>query len=126
VERYRGIMEQEGTPLTPEQTAQIQRLFDAQNQALRQFAEQTVQKEMDQATTLEPPPAPPAQNQNQNQNQNRPNPNNVAQNPVAQQIVAKAMPLVSRQRALLDRSLTDTIMKVLTPPQVASYKLNSL
>jgi len=26
----------------------------------------------------------------------------------------------------LDRSLTDTIMKVLTPPQVASYKLNSL
>jgi hypothetical protein len=125
VERYRAIMEQEKTPLTPEQITQIQSLFNVQNQAVRQFAEQMVQQEMDKATTLEPPP--PAGNQTGNQqNQNRPNPNNVAQNPVAQQIVAKVMPEVSKRHAILERSLTETIMKLLTPPQVASYKLNSL
>ncbi|HET9220334.1 MAG TPA: hypothetical protein VFR18_25365 [Terriglobia bacterium] len=120
-ERYRGIMEQEGTPLTPEQVTQIQSLFNVQNRAVREFAEQMVQQEMDKAATLEPPPPPANQ-----QNQNRPNPNNVAQNPVAQQIVAKVMPEVSRRHAILERSLNDTIMKVLTPAQVASYKLNSL
>ena len=38
-ERYRGIMEEEGTPLTPEQVTQIQSLFNVQNRAVREFAE---------------------------------------------------------------------------------------
>jgi hypothetical protein len=127
VERYRGIMEEEGTPLTPEQITQLQQLFNASNQAVRQFADGLVEKEMAAAPTLEPPPLPPGQNnQNQNQNQQNRNPNNVNQNPVAQQIVAKLMPEVSKRHAAQDRALTETIMKVLTPPQVASYKLSTM
>jgi hypothetical protein len=124
VERYRGIMEEEGTPLTPEQISEIQRLFNATNQAVRQFADNLVGQEMAAAPSLQPPPQT-NQNQNQNQYQN-PNPNNVNQNPVAQQIVAKVMPEVSKRHAAQDRALTDTVMKLLTPPQVASYKLNTL
>jgi hypothetical protein len=130
VERYRGIMEEEGTPLTPEQTTQIQSLMNATNQAVRQFADNLVGQEMAAVPSLEPPPLP-TQNQNQNQNQNQyqnqnRNPNNVAQNPVAQQIVAKVMPDVSRRHAAQDRALTETIMRVLTPQQVASYKLSTM
>jgi hypothetical protein len=130
VERYRGIMEEEGTPLTPEQTTQIQSLMNATNQAVRQFADNLVGQEMAAVPSLEPPP-PTTTNQNQNQNQNQyqnqnRNPNNVAQNPVAQQIVAKVMPEVSRRHAAQDRALTETIMRVLTPQQVASYKLSTM
>ena len=120
-DRYRAILEQEGTPLTPEQLTQVRNLINAQNQAVRQFAEQKVQEEMSKQTSLEPP-APP----NQDQNQQRPNPNNINQNPVAQKIVSTVMPLVSRQHALLEKATSDTILKLLTPSQVASYKINSL
>jgi len=120
-DRYRAILEQEGTPLTPEQLTEIRNRFNALNVAVRQFAEQKVQEEMGKLATLEPPPQP-----NQNQNQQRPNPNNVNQNPVAQKIVSTVMPLVSRQHAILEKTTNDTILKVLTPPQVASYKINTL
>ena len=119
-ELWRGIMEEEGTPLAPEQLTQIQQLFNAQNQLARQYADQLVQAEMTKAPTLEPPPLPANQQQ-----QNR-NPNNVAQNPVAQQIIQKVMPEVSKRHAILEKSLEDTILKTLTPPQVASFKLNKL
>lgn len=122
-ERYRGILEEEGTPLTPEQFAQIQALFNGQNQAIRQFAEQMVDKEL---ASLPPQAEPaPQANSQQNPQQNR-NQNNVNQNPIAQQIVAKLLPQVSVQRARLEKVTQDTIMKLLTPAQVASYKLNSL
>jgi hypothetical protein len=119
-ERYRAILEQEGTPLTAEQLNQIRNLINAQNQATRQFAEKQVTDEMAKQPTMEPPAQP-----NPNPNQQR-NPNNVNQNPIAQQIVSTLMPLVSRQHALLERTTADTILKLLTPPQVASYKINSL
>jgi hypothetical protein len=119
-DRYRAILEQENTPLTPEQFTQIRNLFNAQNQAVRVFADQKVQEEMAKQTSLDPPPAPP------NPNGSRPNPNNVNSNPVAQRIVSTVMPLVSRQHAILEKATGDTIMKLLTPPQVASYKINSL
>ena len=120
-DRYRAILEQEGTPLTPEQFNEIRNRFNALNLATRQFAEQKVQEEMGKQATLEPPPQP-----NQNQNQQRPNPNNINQNPIAQQIVSTVMPLVSRQHAILEKTTNETILKVLTPPQVASYKINTL
>jgi hypothetical protein len=120
-DRYRAILEQEGTPLTPEQLTQVRNLFNAQNQAVRVFAEQKVQEEMAKQTSLEPPAQP-----NQNSSQQRPNPNNVNQNPVAQQIVSTVMPLVSRQHAILEKATGDTILKLLTPQQVASYKIKSL
>jgi len=50
----------------------------------------------------------------------------VNQNPVAQQIVAKVMPEVSKRHSIQDRVLTENVMKVLTPPQVASYKLSTM
>ena len=125
-ERYRAILEEEGTPLTPEQLAQIQSLFNSQNQAIRQAAELLVQKELDAAPPQLPQPAPAQNQQNNQQQQNRGNQNNVNQNPLAQQIVAKVMPQVSIQRARLEKVTQDTILKTLTPPQVASYKLNSL
>jgi hypothetical protein len=120
-ERYRGILEEEGTPLTPEQTAQIQALFNSQNQAIRQATEKLVDQELANA-----PPQPEPAPQPQNQQGNQPNRNNVNQNPLAQQIVAKLLPQVSVQKARLEKVTQDTIMKLLTPPQVASYKLNSL
>jgi hypothetical protein len=123
-ERYRAIMEEEGTPLAPEQFTQIQALFNAQNQAVRQFAEQQVQQEMASnppPTTL--PTPPPQQNQGRGNNQNV---NSVGQNPYAQSVVAKVMPVVSKQRVGIERITQEQIMKLLTPPQVASYKLNSL
>jgi hypothetical protein len=127
VERYRGIMEEEGTPLTPEQTTQIQSLMNASNQAVRQYADNLVGQEMAAVPSLEPPPTATPTNQNQNnQNYQNRNPNNVAQNPVAQQIVAKVMPEVSKRHAGQDRALTETIMRVLTPQQVASYKLSTM
>ena len=120
-------MEEEGTPLTEQQISDIQRLINATNQAVRSFADTEVGKEMAAVPSLEPPPPPASQNQNnQTQNQNRPNPNNVPQNPIAQQIVAKVMPEVSKRHALQDRLLTETILKTLTPPQVASYKLSTM
>jgi hypothetical protein len=119
-DRYRAILEQENTPLTPEQFTQIRNLFNAQNQAVRVFADQKVQEEMAKQASLDPPPQPP------NPNGSRPNPNNVNSNPVAQRIVSTVMPLVSRQHAILEKATGDTIMKLLTPPQVASYKINSL
>jgi hypothetical protein len=122
-ERYRAIMEEEGTPLTPEQTTQIQQLVNAQNQAIRQFAQQQVQQEM---TTNPPPETMPAPDPNQQQGRGRGNANSVGQNPYAQQVVAKLMPIVSRQRVLIEKTTTDQIMKLFTPSQVASYKLNSL
>jgi hypothetical protein len=120
-ERYRAILEQEGTPLTPEQLAQIQALFNGQNQAVRQYTEQLVQQELANA----PPQPDPVPQPNQQQPQNR-NQNNVNQNPLAQQIVAKLLPQVSVRRATLEKVTQETIMKLLTPPQVASYKINSL
>jgi len=130
VERYRGIMEEEGTPLAPEQMQQIQQLINATNGAVRSYADNLVGQEMAAVPSLEPPPTTTTQNQNQNNqnqnNQNRPNPNNVNQNPVAQQIVAKVMPEVSKRHAIQDRVLTENVMKVLTPPQVASYKLSTM
>jgi hypothetical protein len=119
-ERYRAIMDEAKTPLTPEQLTQIQNLINAQNQAVRQYADKLVGDEIAKTPSLDPPPQPP------NQNGQRPNPNNVNANPVAQQMVAKLMPQVSKQHALLEKTTGDTILKLLTPPQVASYKLSNL
>ena len=118
-ERFRGIMEEEGTPLKPEQFSQIQALFNSQNQAIRQAAEQLVDQEL--ARTPPQPEPTAAQNEQRGRNQN-----SVNQNPVAQQIVAKVLPQVSVQRARLEKVTLDTILKLLTPAQIASYKINSL
>jgi hypothetical protein len=122
-ERIRGILGEEGTPLTPEQQTQVQALFDSQSQAIRQYAEQLVTEEISKlsADDLKPPAPDPKSQQNRNVN-----PNNVNQNPRAQQIVSKLLPMVSVRRAALERATIDTVMKVLTPAQVASYKLNTL
>jgi hypothetical protein len=120
-ERYRGIMLEEGTPLTPEQLTQIQQLINASNQLARNYAEQLVQTEMTAVGSFDLPPNTPAL-----PNGNRPNPNNVPQNPAAQKVVAKVMPEVSKRHAILEKGLEDTILKTLTPPQVASYKLNKM
>lgn len=125
VERYRAIMEEEGTPLTAEQRTQIQALFNSQNQGVRQYAEELAQKEIASKPLEQFLPPPPQQNQQQNPNY-RPNPNNVDQNPRLQEIVADLLPEVSKRRAVLEKVTQDTIMKLLTPSQVASYKLNSL
>jgi len=119
-ERYRGIMLEQGTPLTAEQFTTIQGLHNANNQLARQYADQLVQAEMAKVPTLEPPPQPA------NEYGNRPNPNNVNANPAAQQIISKVMPEVSKRHAVLDKNLEDTILKTLTPPQVASYKLSKM
>jgi hypothetical protein len=118
-ERFRGILEEEGTPLTTEQFSQIQALFNSQNQAIRQVAQQLVDQEL--ARTPPQPESAAAQDGERGRNQN-----SVNQNPVAQQIVAKVLPQVSVQRARLEKVTLDTILKLLTPAQIASYKINSL
>jgi hypothetical protein len=126
LDRVRAILEEEGTPMTPEQATTVQALFNSQNQAIRNFAQQLVQTEVE---ALPPSAFQPVPQQNQNQNQgrnNNNNQNNVNQNPAAQQIVSKVLPQVSVRKALLEKATIDSIMKVLTPAQVASYKLNSL
>lgn len=128
LDRIRAILEEEGTPLTPEQTTQVQALFNSQNQGIRNFAQQLVQTEVEALPPSAFQPLPQQQqNQNQNQQRNNNNQNNVNQNPAAQQIVSKVLPQVSVRKALLEKATIDSIMmKVLTPAQVASYKLNSL
>ena len=120
-ERWRGIMLEEGTPLTPEQSTQISQLINANTQLTRNYAEQLVQAEMTAVGSFDLPPNTPNL-----PNGNRPNPNNVPQNPAAQKVVAKIMPEVSKRHAALDRGLEETILKTLTPSQVASYKLNKM
>ena len=121
-DRIRAIMEEEDTPLTAEQLTQVTSLYNAQNQSLRQFATQLAQD----AFAVLPPAAPTARGTQNSQPQGNFNPNNVNNNPQAQQIVAQVLPKVSVQRALLDKVTIDTVMKLLTPPQVASYKLNAM
>jgi hypothetical protein len=120
-ERWRGIMLEEGTPLTPEQSTTITQLINANNQLTRNYADQLVDAEMKAVGSFDLPPNTPNL-----PNGNRPNPNNVPQNPAAQKVVAKIMPEVSKRHAALDRGLEETILKTLTPPQVASYKLNKM
>ena len=55
-DRMRAILEEEGTPLTPEQFTQLQAIFNAQNQALRQYTTNLVQE-----AVAKLPPAPPTQ-----------------------------------------------------------------
>ena len=139
VERLRGIMEQEGTPLTQDQITQIQSLFNASNQSVRTYAQGLVQQEVQAlspgALQLAAQQGAAQQNQqnqqNQNQNFNRGNNNNnnvnnVNQNQVAQQIIGKLLPEVSKRHAVLDKTTMDAIQaRVFTPAQVASYKLSS-
>jgi hypothetical protein len=120
-ERWRGIMLEEGTPLTPEQTTQITQLINANNQLTRHYADQLVDAEIKAVGSFDLPPNTPNM-----PNGSFPNPNNVAQNPAAQKVVAKLMPEVSKRHAVLDRGLEETILKILTPAQVASYKLNKM
>jgi len=121
-DRIRAIMEEEDTPLTAAQLTQVTSLYNAQNQSLRQFAAQLAQ---DGLAAL-PPAATPARGTQNSQPQGNFNPNNVNNNPQAQQVVAQVLPKVSVQRALLDKATIETVMKLLTPPQVASYKLNTM
>jgi hypothetical protein len=121
-DRIRAIMEEEDTPLTAAQLTQVTSLYNAQNQSLRQFATQLAQD----AFAALPPAATTARGTQNSQPQVNFNPNNVNNNPQAQQVVAQVLPKVSVQRALLDKATIDTVMKLLTPPQVASYKLNAM
>ena len=143
VDKYRGILEEEGTPLTPEQATQIQQILNTTNQAVRTYAQGLVTTEIN---ALEPGALQAAaeqiiqqqqqqQQQQQNQNQdprNRGNANNnavnnVNQNGVAQQIVGKVMPQVSIRKSQQDKVAVDTILtRVLTPAQQASYKVSQL
>jgi len=141
VDKYRGILEQEGTPLTAEQITQIQQILNASNQAVRTYAQGLVTTEIN---ALEPGALQAAaqqiiqqeqQQQQQNQNQdprNRGNNNNnvvnnVNRNGVAQQIVSKVISQVSVRHAQQDKVATDTIMsRVLTPAQQASYKVSQM
>jgi hypothetical protein len=122
-ERIRSIMEEEGTPLTEQQITQIQALFNESNQTLRTWAQQLVLKQME----TEPPPL---QAQNQNQNQNRGNNNQGQQgqpNPLQQYqqtMRDKLMPRVAQERSRIENAMMNSVMKVLTPSQVASYKIN--
>jgi hypothetical protein len=137
VDKYRGILEEEGTPLTPEQVTQIQQLLNAASQATRTFAQGLVTTEIN---ALEPGALQAAaqqiiqqqqqqqqQQQNPQQNRNNTNVNNVGQNGVAQQIVSKVIGQVSTQHSRLDKIANDQVMtRVLTPAQQASYKVHSL
>jgi hypothetical protein len=141
VDQYRAVLEQEGTPLSAEQLTQIQTMLNTQNQAIRDEASRLVTTEIQ---ALEPGAmqavineylAQQAQQQQQQQNpqqNNRNNNNNSAvnsvnQNRVAQQIIQKTLPLVSRQKALLEAATKQQIqLRVFTPQQVASYKLSSM
>ena len=114
-------MLEEGTPLTPEQSTTITQLINANNQLTRNYADSLVDAEMKAVGSFDLPPTTPSL-----PNGSRPNPNNVPQNPAAQKVVAKIMPEVSKRHAALDRGLEETILKTLTPPQVASYKLNKM
>ncbi len=120
-EEVRGILAEEDTPLTPEQLTKIQQLFDAASQGIQRFTEDIVTKEISKLSPedLKPPAADSDATPTGN-------PNNVNQNPRAQQIVGELLPQVSRQNALLQKATKDSVMKVLTPAQVASYKLSSL
>jgi hypothetical protein len=137
VDKYRGILEQEGTPATPEQLTQIQQILNTTNQAVRNFAQGLVTTEIQ---ALEPGALQAAaqqiiqqqaqqqqQQQNPQQNRNNTNVNNVAQNGVAQQIVSKVISQVSVQRARLDQIAFEQILtRVLTPAQQASYKVANI
>jgi hypothetical protein len=135
VDKYRGVLEEEGTPLTPEQITQIQQILNASNQATRTFAQGLVTTEINALPegALQAAAQQILQQQNQQQHQNpqqnrgNPNVNNVNQNGVAQQIVSKVISQVSVQHARQDKVATDTIMsRVLTPAQQASYKVNTM
>ena len=116
-ERIRGILEEEGTPLTPEQIPQIQALFNDSNQGLRTWANQVVQQQMEK----QPPPEQQPNQQNRNQNfQQQPNP----LDQYRQQMVATMLPAVAKQRAQIESAMMTSVMRVLTPSQVASYKIN--
>jgi hypothetical protein len=125
VERIRGILEEEGTPLTPAQIPPIQALFNDSNQTLRQLAQQIVLASMEKQ-----PPPPQAFQQNQNQNQNRGNNfnNNQSQpNPLQQyqqQMRDSLLPRIQQERQRIENAMMNSVMKLLTPAQVASYKIN--
>jgi hypothetical protein len=120
-ERIRGILEEEGTPATAEQLTQIQNLYNTSNQSLRTWAQEYVLKAME--TT--PPPQQQQQQQQQQNNQNRGNNNN---NQAFQQYIAQMaqslLPQVSKQRAQIEQATVNSVMRILTPAQVASYKIN--
>ena len=120
--RIRAILEEEGTPLTADQFTKVQSLFTAEVQAIRDYAQQLVDQELQGVPPEALQPIPQAQGRG------GPNggPNNVNQNPRAQQIVAKLLPMVSIRRAQTEKVTLDTVMKLLTPAQVASYKVNTL
>lgn len=141
VDKYRAILEQEGTPLSAEQVTQIQRMLDTQNQAIRTAATTLVTKEVqalepgamqaviDEYLAQQTQQQQQQQNQqfNRNNNNNNNAVNNVAQNRVAQQIIQKTLPEVSKQKALLEAATFQRIQTtVFTPQQVANYKLASM
>lgn len=136
-DKYRGILEQEGTPLTPAQFTQIQALINTSNTAVRNFAQTLVTTEIQalapgalQAAALQyQQQQQQLEQQQQNPQQNRNNNNqlnNVNQNTVAQQIVGKVLPQVSVQRGRLEKAASDSILRVLSPAQQASYKVNQM
>jgi hypothetical protein len=140
VDRYRAILEMEGTPLTPEQVTQIQTMLTTQNTAIRAAATTLVQKEIqaldpgamqaviNEYLAQQAQQTQQQQNPQQNsRNNNNNNVNSVAQNRVAQQIIQKMLPEVSKQKALLEGATNAQIQtRVFTPQQVASYKLASM
>jgi hypothetical protein len=84
------------------------------NEYLAQQAQQTQQQQN-------------PQQQNNRNNNNSSAVNNVAQNRVAQQIIQKTLPAVSRQKAVVEGATTQQILtRVFTPQQVASYRLAAM
>ena len=118
-ERIRGILEEEGTPLSADQIPKIQALFNESNQALRTQAQAMVLKAME----TNPPPQ-----QQPNTNQNRGNNNQQQQQSPQQQYMAnlanQLLPQVAKLRQQLDNATMNSVMRILTPAQVASYKIN--
>lgn len=116
-ERIRGILEEEGTPLTEQQTTQVAGFFNQSNQELRQWANTFV---LQQVTATPPPAQQPQNNQNRGNQPGQPNP----QQQYIQQMTQQLLPKVAAQRAAMDNATMNSVMKVLTPSQVASYKIN--
>jgi hypothetical protein len=137
VDRYRGILESEGTPLTPEQIQSIQNLINAEAQGVRNAAQTMVQAKIQalpegalqaaaQQYLAEQQRLQQQQNNPQQYRNNNNQQNNVNQNQEAQKIIAEVLPEVSKQHARLGAVMEESILKVMTPSQQASYKLNKL
>jgi hypothetical protein len=136
VDRYRGILEQEGTPLTPEQITTIQNLLNVEATQVRNAAQVLVQAKIQALPAGALQAAYDAQwraqqqqlqqQQQQNRNNNNNNQNNVNQNQVAQQIIGDVLPDVSKQHARFKAVVEEQILKQMTPPQQASYKINMM